>query len=186
MGSSDWGKEKAQTLLNQIPLSSLWNQHLHQFSAAAGRLRWAGSCRSECRPACGTAQLPGCPQSSAPASSRPRFSYAPARLCGGGKRSPSNFAAKPARPKSQTLTDPPLKGYKPGRWISLQSTGTSRRCWSPAWNPRKALTQQPELNNLPDGAWGTGTLLPGFWDNQHQSLHSLSILFSELLATASF
>lgn len=103
MGSCHWGKERAQKPLNKIPLSSLWNQHLRQFSAAAGMLRWAGSCRTECRPACGTALLPECPRSSAPASSRLRFSYAPARLCGRGKRSTSNFAAKSARPKSQPL-----------------------------------------------------------------------------------
>lgn len=75
----------------ELPLKILWSPCLHLSSAVTELLHWADSCRTGCKPACGTARPPGCPQSSALASFRPQSSFAPARPCNQHKLSVSKW-----------------------------------------------------------------------------------------------
>lgn len=63
-----------------LPSGRVWSQVTCLFSVAAGLQHWAGSCRSECRPACERAQRTGYHPPPAPASSLQPSSYGHAML----------------------------------------------------------------------------------------------------------
>lgn len=50
----------SKKLIWLLPWGKLWTLVPHQSSVAAMQQRLAGSCRSECRPACARARWPGC------------------------------------------------------------------------------------------------------------------------------
>lgn len=63
-----------------LPSGRVWSQVICLFSVAAGLQHWAGSCRSECRPACETALRTGYHPPPALASSLQPSSYGHAML----------------------------------------------------------------------------------------------------------